>query len=82
MEGEEQEVQVQDVSGPSQDALLASPVAVPPVGVVAEAAATLMRWQVEQGLAPAGQGTPGPGAGRVLRYDPAVGKNGAFYFAD
>lgn len=71
----------------AEDAPAASPMIVPPSYAVAQAASSLLDWQAAQGLAAGGRDGPGgagtgAGAGRVLGYDPAIGRHGAFYFMD
>jgi hypothetical protein len=77
--------------------MTASPMIVPPSHDVVAAASSLMGWQAQHGFtadgdsvrSAASSSTPGTGArealssGRkVLSFDPAIGKNGAFYFVD
>ncbi|GFR46813.1 hypothetical protein Agub_g8450 [Astrephomene gubernaculifera] len=90
-------VPVQDVFVSSQEVSVASPMIVPPSDAVVAAASSLLGWQAQHGfMAPedavdmqsvSSLACPGGAVdrrprGKVLSYDPAIGKSGAFYFVD
>lgn len=75
-----EEVPVQDVVQELEEPVLASPLLVAPGTAMDKAVNNLLAWQEQQGLFP--PGSQGAAHGKVLRFDPAIGLQGAFYFAD
>ncbi|KXZ54440.1 hypothetical protein GPECTOR_5g92 [Gonium pectorale] len=91
-------VPVHEVCTDSREGSPASPMIVPPSEEVVAAASSLLDWQAQHGFVAPEEADAGPSpwgaaahAGtdgrraqgrKVLSYDPAIGKNGAFYFVD